>query len=140
MVTSGLVAGAVITTLRAPAARCLAASSRLVNLPVDSNTMSTPRSFHGSEPGSLVASTLNWSLPTLMVSAVALTGTVRLPSTESYFNRCASVAASVMSLTATMSTSVCARAARMMLRPMRPNPLIPTLMAMNYVLAGDRKT
>ena len=39
------------------------------------------------------------------LSPVALTGTARLPSTESYLSRCASVAVSVMSLTATMSMS-----------------------------------
>ena len=48
---SGLFAGAVMTTFLAPAARCFAAASRLVNRPVDSNTTSTPRSFHGSWAG-----------------------------------------------------------------------------------------
>ena len=42
---SGPVAGAVMITFFAPAARCLAASSRLVNLPVDSKTTSTPEIF-----------------------------------------------------------------------------------------------
>ena len=55
---------------------------------------------------------------------------LRLPRIESYFSRCASVAVSVRSLTATMSMSSNGSAARMMLRPIRPNPLIPTLMAM----------
>ena len=45
--------------------------------------------------------------------------------TESYFSRWASVAAFVRSLTATKSMSLCFIAARMMLRPMRPNPLMP---------------
>ncbi len=40
--TSGPLAGAVMMTFFAPAARCFAASSRLVNLPVDSKTTSTP--------------------------------------------------------------------------------------------------
>src|SRR5215211_3901003 len=49
------------------------------------------------------------------------------PSIESYLSRCASVALSVMSFTATHSMSVSlARPARSTLRPMRPNPLIPT--------------
>ena len=39
-VTSGSVAGALIRTLFAPAARCFAAPSRLVKNPVDSNTTS----------------------------------------------------------------------------------------------------
>ena len=41
----------------------------------------------------------------------------------------ARVGASVRSLTATMSMSGCAMAARMMLRPILPKPLMPTLMA-----------
>ena len=53
-----------------------------------------------------------------------------LPCTESYLRRCASVLASVRSLIATTSRSAfCSRAARTMQRPMRPNPLMPILMA-----------
>src|ERR687889_54819 len=49
------------------------------------------------------------------------------PRIESYLNRWASVALSVMSLTATHSMSVSlARPARRTFRPMRPKPLIPT--------------
>ena len=48
---------------------------------------------------------------------------------ESYFSRWASVSAFVKSLTATISMPLSPIAARMMLRPIRPNPLIPTLMA-----------
>jgi len=51
---------------------------------------------------------------------------LRLPSTESYFSRWASVAALVRSFTATKSISLLPSAARMMLRPIRPNPLMPT--------------
>ena len=88
---SGFFAGAVMTTFFAPAARCLAASSRLVNSPVDSKTTSTPRSFHGSCAGSRSDSTLNSSPSTAMPSPLASTFACRLPSTESYFSRCASV-------------------------------------------------
>ena len=58
IMTSGPLAGAVMITFFAPAARCFAASSRLVNRPVDSKTTSTPRSFHGSCAGSFSDSTL----------------------------------------------------------------------------------
>src|SRR5438874_1148288 len=102
---SGLLAGAVITTFFAPAATCLAASSRLVNRPVDSKTTSTPRAID---------------------SPFASTFARRLPSTESYFSRCASVCAFVRSFTATKSMFRSPSAARMMFRPMRPNPLMPT--------------
>src|SRR5215471_19754130 len=128
-VRSGLLAGAVITTFLAPAVRCFAASSRLVNRPVDSNTTSTPRSFQGSCAGSRIDRTLKLSPSTAMPSPETSTFACRLPSTESYFNRCASVAALVRSLTATKSIPLSPSAARMMLRPMRPNPLMPTLTA-----------
>src|SRR5215210_6656848 len=55
------------------------------------------------------------------------------PRIESYLSRCASVALSVMSLTATHSMSVSlARPARSTFRPMRPNPLIPTRTGMRF--------
>src|SRR5882757_5732363 len=47
---------------------------------------------------------------------------------ESYLSKCASVAASVTSLTATNWISLSSSAVRMILRPMRPKPLMPTLM------------
>src|SRR3954463_4005952 len=62
-----------------------------------------------------------------MVSSLASTRACRLPRTESYFSRCASVCALVRSLTATKSMFLSPSAARMMLRPIRPKPLIPTL-------------
>src|SRR5258706_815352 len=125
-VTSGFFAGAVMTTRLAPAVRCFAAASRSVKRPVDSKTTSTPRSFHGSCAGSRTDSTLNSSPSTLIASCVASTRACRLPTTESYFSRCASVWALVRSLTATKSMFLSPSAARMMLRPIRPNPLIPT--------------
>src|SRR5688500_7583270 len=65
-----------------------------------------------------------------MVSPSAFTSSSRLPRIESYFSRWARVAASVMSFTATNSISLSWSAARRMLRPMRPKPLMPTRMAM----------
>src|SRR3954447_17019205 len=127
IVMSGSVAGAEITTFLAPASRCLAASSRFVKKPVDSSTTSTPRSLHGSWAGSRSARTLI-SLPsTIRPSPRTSTSPGYGPRMESYLNRWASVALSVMSLTATHSMSVCfARPARSTFRPMRPKPLIPT--------------
>src|SRR5580658_9624993 len=49
---------------------------------------------------------------------------------ESYFNRCASVLVSVRSLAATNSILGRCKPARTTLRPMRPKPLMPTLMDM----------
>src|SRR5919199_1709429 len=126
-VTSGSVAGAEMITLWAPASRCLAASSRLVKKPVDSITTSTPRSLHGSAAGSRSASTRTSRPSTCSASPATSTVPGKGPKTESYLSRCASVRASVMSLTATISMSASdSCAARKTLRPMRPKPLIPT--------------
>ena len=105
---SGFFAGAVITTFFAPAVRCFAASSRLVKRPVDSNTTSTPSAFHGSCAGSFIDRTWNSSPPTVIRSPFAEMSALRLPRIESYLRRCASVLASVRSLTATMSMSAVA--------------------------------
>jgi hypothetical protein len=67
-VRSGSVAGAEMTTFFAPASRCLVAPSRLVKMPVDSTTTSTPRSFHGSSAGSRTARPLK-PLPSTMISS-----------------------------------------------------------------------
>ena len=72
-VRSSPVAGAEMTTFFAPASRCLAAPSRLVKMPVDSTTTSTPRSFHGSSAGSRTARPLKPLPSTTISSSVWLT-------------------------------------------------------------------
>src|SRR3954449_8499342 len=64
-----------------------------------------------------------------MESAPAVTLFGKLPRTESYFSRCASVFGSVRSFTATNSRFGSCKDARRTLRPMRPKPLIPTFIA-----------
>ena len=77
-------------------------------------------------------------------SSPASTLAAKVPESESYFRRCASVFESVMSLTATISIAGSPSAARKILRPMRPNPLIATLTAMlppencRDLLAGEK--
>ena len=51
MVMSSSLAGAEMRTFLAPAAMCFSASAFLVKMPVDSMTMSTPSSPHGSVGG-----------------------------------------------------------------------------------------
>ena len=104
-VKSSSLAGAEMMTFFAPASRWLRASGPLVKRPVDSITMSTPRSFQGSLAGSRSASTLTDWPPTLMESPEMDTSSGSVPSTVSYFSRCASVAGSVRSLAATISIS-----------------------------------
>ena len=67
-------------------------------------------------------------------SLVALTSACRLPSTESVLQQVRERGGVVRSLTATKSMSFDPKAARMMLRPIRPNPLMPTLTAIVFVL------
>ena len=130
-VTSGSLAGAEMITFLAPAARCLAASSRAVKKPVDSITTSTPRSAQGSAAGSRSERTLI-SLPSTEIEpSPASTSPGKRPRIESYLSRWARVAGSVRSLTATNSRSApAACAARKTLRPIRPKPLMPTFTAM----------
>ena len=104
-VRSSFVAGAEMITFLAPASTCLRAASALVKKPVDSMTTSTPRSAHGSAPGSRSESALI-SLPSTEIEpSVAETSYGSLPRIESYFSRCARVLLSVRSLTATISMS-----------------------------------
>src|SRR2546425_2106864 len=128
MVMSSPLAGAEITTFLAPALRCLAAASRSVKRPVLSSTSSTPKSFQGSFSGSLMADTLIGLPFTTIASPRASTVPPNRPCTESYLSRWASVLVSVMSFTATNSSADCfiRTAARSTLRPIRPNPLMPT--------------
>ena len=70
----------------------------------------------------------------------AKTGDERLakePWTESYFSRCAIVGMSPKSLTATTSRSGSFAIARNTSRPMRPNPLMPTFVAMRISFRQD---
>src|SRR5262245_35302418 len=100
--------------------------------------MSTPSDFHASCAGSMIERTWNSSPSTVIRSLVEEIWAFRLPRIESYLSRWASVSALVRSLTATISMDGSPIAARMMLRPMRPNPLIPTLTAIRrYLLAID---
>ncbi len=132
MVTSSSVAGAEMMTFFAPAVTCFFAASALVKMPVDSITMSTPSSPQGRLAGSRSAMTLKVVPSTVMLSAVWLTSAWRVPRIESYLSRCARVLVSVRSFTPTISMSApWDRTARKKLRPMRPNPLMPTRIVTN---------
>src|SRR5256714_12189 len=129
-VTSGSLAGAETMTFFAPASRCFDALGRSVKSPVDSITTSAPTSDQGSAPGSRSEKT-RISLPSITIpESVASTSPGYCPRIESHLKRWARVFVSVMSLTATQSTSAPrACAARSTFRPMRPKPLMPTFTA-----------
>src|SRR3954451_22138940 len=136
-VMSGSVAGAEMTTFFAPASRCFCAPSRPVKNPVDSITTSTSRSRHGMFAGSRSARPVSSLPPTFSEPPDTSTSSDSVPSNESYFSSCAIVFTSPRSLNATISKSpLRSSAARKKLRPIRPNPLIPTrVFAMARTLA-----
>jgi len=129
IVMSSSLAGAEMITFLAPPSMWAAACLPLLNRPVDSRTMSTPRSAQGRLAGSRSARIFIDLSPTRMVSPETLTGSFRLPITVSYLSRCAIVATSPRSFAATISIPRSLPAAFTVFqkfRPMRPNPLIPT--------------
>src|SRR3954463_2435854 len=126
---SSPVAGAEMITFFTGPRRCFLASSAFVKRPVDSTTICAPTLSHGISPGSFSLKTLNFLPSTEIESPSARTSCFRFPRMESYFSRCASVLGSVRSLTATRSKFLSSRAVRRILRPMRPNPLMPTFTA-----------
>src|SRR5580765_1602875 len=130
--------GAEMMTIGAPASRCCAALSLLVNRPVDSTTTSTPSSPHGRAVGSRSARILSVLPSTLMPSPTSSTSPSYVPRIVSYFNRWAISSTDSRSLAATKSMSAPRSfAARKKLRPILPNPLMPTLIVMGSSLARE---
>ena len=127
IVRSSPFAGAEMMTFFAPPCRCAAALAASVKRPVDSITISTPRSAQGICAGSRCENTLIVWPFTISESGVASTSPGKRPYVESYFKRWAFVLVSVMSLTATTSSSYgwSSSIAFKDWRPMRPKPLIP---------------
>src|SRR3954467_8174864 len=124
-VKSWPLAGAEMITFFAPAAMCFCASTRLVNRPEHSSTMSQPCCLWGSSDGSRLAVTAIFLPLTTMASSSASILPSKIPCTESYLKRCARVLGLSMSLMWTTSKlAPRLRAARRMLRPIRPKPLI----------------
>ncbi len=90
-VRSSPLAGALMTTFLAPPSMWARAFSAAVNRPVDSSTISTPRSFQGIWPGSRWASTLMGWPSTVMESSLAWMSPGNAPYVLSYFRRWALV-------------------------------------------------
>src|SRR3989338_3467603 len=78
------IAGAVITTRLAPAARCTLAFSYDSNAPVASTTISTPNFPQGSNEGSFSWKTATFFSPTNKEPDCAFTSFSNLPYTVSY--------------------------------------------------------
>src|ERR1035437_951049 len=137
MVMSSPVAGAEMMTFLTEPRRWALAASALVKKPVDSTTIWAPRLDQSISAGFLMLKTL-MDLPLTRISpSPALTSACSLPSTESYLSKCARVLVSVRSFVATISmpASGFSNAARNTLRPIRPKPLIATLIAIQMILS-----
>jgi hypothetical protein len=126
-VKSSFFAGAEMITFLAPPSMCALALVASVKNPVDSTTTSAPMSPHLREAGSRSAkAVISWS-PTLIEVSVEDTSASSRPRIESNLSSRASDSLSVRSLTPTISMSAPeATTARKKLRPIRPNPLMPT--------------
>ena len=126
-VRSGSLDGAEIMTFFTVPRRCVRALAPLVKCPVASITICAPTDDQLISAGSLILKTLVDLPSTLIESTPAVTAFGRFPRIESYFRRYARVLGSVTSFTATISMEESPSEARKMFRPIRPNPLIPTL-------------
>src|SRR5665213_2520431 len=132
--------GAETSTRLAPAVRWAEALALALKMPVHSSAMSMPSSFHGRVLGSRTAVTLILPLPRLIESPSTVTVPGKRPCTESKRNRWALVSTGPRSLMATTSISLrlATKMARRTLRPIRPNPLIATRIAIQSLLKGSR--
>ena len=109
---------------------CFEAPDLLMKTPVPSMTRSTPNSFHGSFVGSRFETTRIDLPSTLMCSSsTCLTSAGKVPRMVSYFNKWLACLTPPESFKATTSKLEFSRPCqqRRKLRPIRPNPLIPTL-------------
>mmetsp|Transcript_5799 Transcript_5799/g.19535 ORF Transcript_5799/g.19535 Transcript_5799/m.19535 type:complete len:370 (+) Transcript_5799:322-1431(+) len=134
-------AGAVMTTFLAPAWMCLPAPGPSRKTPVPSMTISMPISFHGKFNGSRSDTTLMTSPSTEMVeSSITLTSDLNVPKMESYLSKCAAGLAPPDWFTHTTWSGQSGPRdfqQRTKLRPMRPKPLIATLILASVTTATD---
>ena len=140
MVLMSLPPGAEMTTFFAPALMCFSALSLLVKKPVHSRTTSTPSSPHGSSSGLALESTLIFLPLITRLSPSSSAVPWKRPCAVSYLNRCSSMSAGVRSFTATTSTPLALSIWRRARRPMRPNPLMATLILIGSLLGCGLKS
>ena len=118
-----------ITFLTVPF-RCAFAFSPSVNNPVDSTTTWAPNEVQSRSAGSFSLNTLTGFLLIRRFPSLSSTLPSNFPRTESYLRRCARTSGLVMSLIPTISIRGSLEEHRTRFLPMRPNPLIATLIDM----------
>merc|ERR1719243_401645 len=124
---SASLAGAEMITFLAPPSTCFMQPSVVVNAPVDSQTYSTPVLLHGISVGSRVAERVIGRPLTLRPLSISST----VPSNRPWTVSCSSwyfiYSGDIGELICLMTKSSRSIAMRMTWRPMRPKPLIPSL-------------
>merc|ERR1719440_627189 len=138
---SASLAGAEMMTFLAPPSMCFMQPSVEVNAPVDSQTYSTPVSFHGISVGSRVADRVTFmpliSRPPSTISQVPGKRPCTVSCSRRYFMYSGDIG-ELMCLSTNESRSI---AMRTTWRPMRPKPLTPSLMGASGLvdMIGDAR-
>merc|ERR1719161_2214011 len=128
---SASLAGAEIMTFFAPPCTCFMHPSVVVKAPVDSQTYSTPAPFHGISVGSRVAERL-MGRPLMMSplsdSSMVLPARLKRPWTVSCSSKYFMYSGDIGELMCFSTKSSRSIAMRATWRPIRPKPLMPSLM------------
>merc|ERR1719446_926091 len=138
---SASLAGAEMMTFLAPPSMCFMQSGVVVKAPVDSQTYSTPVSFHGISVGSRVAESVTgrplMERPPSMISQVPSNRPCTVSCSSKYFMYSGDIG-ELMCLSTNDSRSM---AMRTTWRPMRPKPLTPILMGASGLvdMMGDAR-
>merc|ERR1719235_2461745 len=124
---SASLAGAEMITFLAPPSMCFIQPSVVVKAPVDSQTYSTPVSFHGISVGSRVAERVMSRPFTLRPLSVSSTVPSKRPWTVSCSSWYFIYSGDIGELMCFRTKSSLSMAMRATWRPMRPKPLMPSL-------------
>merc|ERR1719388_205210 len=124
---SASLAGAEMMTFLAPPSTCFMQPSVVVKAPVDSQTYSTPASFHGISVGSRVADSVTSRPSILRPLSVSSIGLPKRPWTVSCSSKYLMYSGDIGELMCFTTKSSRSIAMRATWRPMRPKPLMPSL-------------
>merc|ERR1719243_317518 len=123
---SASLAGAEMITFLAPPSTCFMQPSVVVKAPVDSQTYSTPVSFHAISLGSRVEDSVIGSPFTISPLSVTSTVPSKRPCTVSRSSWYFMYSGDIGELMCLMTNSGCSMAMRATWRPMWPKPLMPS--------------
>merc|ERR1719379_1357085 len=124
---SASLAGAEMITFFAPPSTCFRQPSVVVKAPVDSQTYSTPALLHGISVGSRVDERVTGSPLIFRPPSVSSTAPSKRPWTVSCSSKYFMYSGDIGELMCLRTKSSLSIAMRATWRPMRPNPLMPSL-------------